>query len=68
MRVLDTCDRNVPKRLRMRRQPMDRAPSQLKRSHVGGPFPHLPLYARVLTGVALGLAFGIIFKTAPVGV
>lgn len=27
---------------------------------------HLPLYARVLIGVALGLAFGIIFKTGPI--
>ncbi len=29
-------------------------------------FPHLPLYARVLIGVALGLAFGMIFKTGPI--
>jgi DAACS family dicarboxylate/amino acid:cation (Na+ or H+) symporter len=29
-------------------------------------FPHLPLYARVLMGVAFGLAFGIIFKTGPI--
>ena len=29
-------------------------------------FSRLPLYARVLIGVALGLAFGIIFKTGPI--
>jgi Na+/H+-dicarboxylate symporter len=29
-------------------------------------FPRLPLYARVLIGVALGLAFGMIFKTGPI--
>jgi Na+/H+-dicarboxylate symporter len=32
----------------------------------GRRFPHLPLYARVLIGVALGLAFGMIFKTGPI--
>ena len=28
-------------------------------------FPQLPLYARALIGVALGLAFGIIFEPRP---
>jgi Na+/H+-dicarboxylate symporter len=32
----------------------------------GQRLPYLPLYARVLIGVALGLAFGIIFKTGPI--
>lgn len=28
--------------------------------------PHLPLYARVLLGVAAGIALGVIFKTGPI--
>lgn len=45
---------------------MDRtSPSPETQPHRGG-FPRLPLYARVLIGVALGLAFGIIFKTGPI--
>lgn len=44
-------------------EPASPSPETLPR---GRRLSHLPLYARVLIGVALGLAFGIIFKTDPI--
>jgi Na+/H+-dicarboxylate symporter len=45
---------------------MDQSSPTIETPSRRGGFPHLPLYVRVLIGVALGLAFGMIFKTGPI--
>src|SRR5688572_33387122 len=45
---------------------MDPTPPTIEKPPRRTGFPHLPLYARVLIGVALGLALGMIFKTGPI--